>query len=153
MALCLADSLLQEGGFCGSSARLFFWQWWFEGCNNAFRHDRGKEHSVGLGGNISQSLYCMRPGERPPPEYGAAGEDSGIGSIMRLAPVPIFFSGSLPDALEFARRSSRTTHPGDTAAEACAFLAFLLHRALNRGKGRACARTFVKEAADAYVEE
>ena len=59
--------------------------------NNAFELDnsRGDKTSVGLGGNISQSLYAIKvDGSRPTPTYQADTEDSGNGSLMRLAPVP-----------------------------------------------------------------
>ena len=51
--------------------------------------------SVGLGGNISKSIHSMREGERPSEIFHSQGEDSGNGSLMRLAPIPIFFATPL----------------------------------------------------------
>lgn len=138
MGLCLADSLLYslsngDREFNGSDARARFHTWWFFGLNNAFRKDdnRGSKSSVGLGGNIANSIYCLRPGLSPPPAVENVNEDSGIGSIMRLAPVALAFHRSLPEARSAARASSFTTHPGPLAAECCSFLAHLLVRAIH----------------------
>lgn len=180
MALCMADSLLVCGGFDGSDLRVRFWNWWCRGYNNAFRYEPNRSGSVGLGGNISKSLYSMRPGVKPPPEFGREHEDAGIGSIMRLSPVPVFYHRDIEASVEFARASSLTTHPGALAAEACAFLAFTISRAVSSrkpvdltsdavasatqniaretggGEDRAGAprvdtRTFLEEAAEGYL--
>jgi hypothetical protein len=52
---------------------------------------------------------------------------------MRLAPIPIFYHADEELALKASIESSYTTHPGHIAADACAFLSFLIVRALNRG--------------------
>ena len=80
MALCLADSLLQSGsrifnaqplpsadtaGYNGSDLRARFFVWWELGYNNGFRYDLDRQYmgdlwsltSVGLGGNIGESLW------------------------------------------------------------------------------------------------
>jgi len=131
MGLCLADSLVLRRQLDGSDLRIRFWSWWFAGYNNAFRKDSSRSESVGLGGNISRSLYSLKPGVTPPPRFQSPSEDAGNGSLMRLAPVPIFFQ-SVPQEELFAhaRDSSYTTHPGIIAAEACCFLAFLIVHAL-----------------------
>ena len=94
MGLCLADSLLVCDGFDGSDLRRRFWKWWYRGYNNAFRFDteRHKKRSVGLGGNIGKSLFVMKT-EPVPPVYipPLPCDDSGNGSLMRLAPLPVFF--------------------------------------------------------------
>ena len=85
--------------------------------------------SVGLGGNISKSIRLV-PGETPPPAFESAGEDSGNGSLMRLAPIPIFFASDPAAARAHAARSSHTTHPGEMAAAACELLAYLVASAI-----------------------
>merc|ERR1712151_939930 len=79
MGLCMADSLILNRGFNGSDMRVRFWCWWNRGYNNAFRKDPERTSSVGLGGNISQSLKAL---ERynvstVPPAYEAKTEDAG----------------------------------------------------------------------------
>ena len=54
-------------------------------------------------------------------------DDSGNGSLMRLAPIPVFFCYHPIDiALNYARESSFTTHPGYIASEACAFMSYII---------------------------
>lgn len=160
MALCLADSLLKCGELDGVDVRLHFWSWWFCGLNNAFRKDQRRVGSVGLGGNISQSLYSMRPREAPSPTYEAQTADAGNGSLMRLAPIALHHlrasGASMAAAHTDAKRSSLTTHPGPIATEACAFLTHLLIAAMTRfspttgSAGAATARSFLISVADEY---
>merc|ERR1712130_295580 len=102
------------------------------GYNNAFRKDSSRNDSVGLGGNISASIFSMTEDYKISPRFERNSEDSGNGSLMRLAPIPIFFSSDWKQAEEFAKESSFTTHPGAIAAEACAFMTFLIVEAINR---------------------
>ena len=168
MALCIADSLLVRGGYDGSDIRIWFQNWWYNGLNNAFRLDhqrqaaygrwQGGSLSVGLGGNIAKSLAEVgrfaRTAERPPPRFQGAGEDAGNGSLMRLAPVPIFFHANIGAARRMAYESSLTTHPGPLAGEACAFLAHLIVRALHRDQSEPSAQTaaqFIDREATEYI--
>jgi ADP-ribosyl-[dinitrogen reductase] hydrolase len=57
---------------------------------------------------------------------------AGNGSLMRLAPVPMFYFKSPQEALERAGESSRTTHGAQTAVDACRYFAGLLVGALGR---------------------
>jgi hypothetical protein len=68
MGLCLADSLLTQNGYNGSNIRIWFWNWWNNGLNNAFRKDVvnrsalfsfSKSISVGLGGMYKYSYLSM----------------------------------------------------------------------------------------------
>lgn len=131
MGLCLSDSLLVREGYDGADMRVRFWNWWFRGYNNAFRLDPKRSKSVGLGGNISASLFDITDAQ-PKPRFEAVGEDAGNGSLMRLAPVPIYFHGNLNLATRASAESSYTTHPGSIAADACAFLGFLIAAAIAR---------------------
>jgi len=135
MGLCMADSLLLKQKFDGSDMRVRFWCWWYRGYNNAFRKDNSRSSSVGLGGNISKSLKAIstcRTTEAVSAAYEATSEDSGNGSLMRFAPIAIFMqtASDIRQALDVARRSSYTTHPGILAAEACALLCYVTIRAL-----------------------
>jgi ADP-ribosyl-[dinitrogen reductase] hydrolase len=51
---------------------------------------------------------------------------AGNGSIMRLAPVPLFYVQRPPEAIERAGESSRTTHGAREAIDGCRYLAALL---------------------------
>lgn len=158
MALCLADSLILKQQFDGSDLRKRFWCWYAEGLNNTFRFDqeRPKRLSFGLGYNIAKSLMALVPEQPIDPEYVNPGSsDSGNGALMRLAPVPIFYSSpqSLDLAIESAALSSLTTHPGFLATETAKFLAFLIHLGINRPEaGKPCsAREFLEVCCTDYI--
>jgi ADP-ribosyl-[dinitrogen reductase] hydrolase len=60
---------------------------------------------------------------------------AGNGSLMRLAPIPLFYFPDLEKAIHFAGESSRTTHGALEAVEACRLFAEMLFRVLS-GMGR-----------------
>ena len=110
-----------------------FWNWWLFGYNNSFGNDDDREEqtSVGLGGNIGLSMadigFDLDERGLPAPQYASDTDDAGNGSLMRLCPIAIFFSGHDPALLmHHARQSSFATHPGPVAAEACAVHAWLV---------------------------
>lgn len=56
---------------------------------------------------------------------------AGNGSLMRLAPIPIFYHTDLSAGIEAARRQSLATHGAAEAIDACAAYAELLIHAIN----------------------
>lgn len=152
MGLCMADSLLVRNGYDGRDIRIRFWNWWERGYNNTFRLDAERHESVGLGGNVSLSLLIMTRKTTLGPRYEGLGEDAGNGSVMRLAPVPIYFHADVDLAIRVSAESSYTTHPGPSAADACAFLGFLIVRAITRDKRcRKSAKRFLDDASAEYL--
>lgn len=156
MGLCMADSLIVRHCFDGSDMRVRFWCWWNRGYDNAFRRDPSRSGSVGLGGNIEKSLNAIsnvKDASEVAPAFEAIGEDAGNGSLMRFAPIAIFFqSHPLSELHEAARKSSYTTHPGIMAAETCALLGHLIARALQLPPGPVDARAFLDEfVAEYYI--
>ena len=102
MALCLADTLLVHQRLEPQDLRLRFLNWWAFGYNNAFGYDTASARhggSVGLGGNISQSMSEFYRHRTP---YTEAGDryTSGNGSLMRNGPVPVFFAHEREAALD-----------------------------------------------------
>lgn len=148
MGLCLADTLLARGSYDGSDARIRFHNWWFRGYNNAFGNDE-RIGSVGLGGNVAQSLRAMVPHQAPSPNYEASTQDAGNGTLMRLAPLPVFFSRDAEIAARRSAESSRSTHPGPVAAAAAAFLGYAIASAITRDAKPLLASEFL----DKVVEE
>ena len=55
---------------------------------------------------------------------------AGNGSIMRLAPVPMFFFPDVDRTIHFAGESSRTTHGAAECVAACRLFAYLISKAL-----------------------
>merc|ERR1712129_423962 len=152
MGLCMADSLILRGTYDGSDMRVRFWNWWFCSYNNAFRNDLTRTGSVGLGGSIAQSLRSIT-NATPPPRYEAGTEDAGNGSLMRLAPVPIFYHKDLSAAAKWSAESSFTTHPGPIAAAVCGFLGFVIAKAIGQGSAPASsAADFLDKCTKEYLE-
>jgi len=143
MGACIADTLLVRQKLDGSDIRSRFWQWWNVGYNNAFKFskDRSPYDSVGLGGNIAKSLQSIQGKTFAdiPEKFEENNQDSGNGGLMRLAPIPIFFSDQeVATVMENARLSSETTHPGYLASRAAEFMAFFIHWAINRAASYSC---------------
>jgi ADP-ribosylglycohydrolase len=68
---------------------------------------------------------------------------AGNGSIMRLAPVPLYYAGRPEEAIQKAADSSRTTHGAPVAVDACRYLAGLIVGALRgASKEELTARVF-----------
>lgn len=159
MGLCMADSLILRRCFDGSDMRIRFWCWWFRGYNNAFRNDSSRESqkSIGLGGNTQKSLILLDDfagGGEVPPVFESACEDAGNGSLMRLAPIPIFLhSASFEELCRTARESSITTHPGFVAAEACALLAHLVRQAIRRAPGPVNVQEFLEAETQEFYDK
>ncbi len=124
MALCLAESLI-EHGFNPYDQMTRYVKWYRQGymsCN-------GRCFDIGL--TTRQSLEKFEyTGD---PFSGTTDEQSaGNGSIMRLAPVVLYYFGrDITTVLQSASASSRTTHGAPAAVDACKYLAYLIYRALS----------------------
>ena len=126
MGLCLADSLLMnKGELKPHDLMRRFLCWWYGGYNNAFRNNSTPRHSVGLGGNISQSFSRYKDYQEEETKAGNK-NTSGNGSIMRNAAIPICFHYDINKACEKARKQSLVTHQGVEAKECCSLLTHII---------------------------
>jgi ADP-ribosyl-[dinitrogen reductase] hydrolase len=57
-------------------------------------------------------------------------QTAGNGSLMRLAPVALFYAPTIDEVVQFSAQSSRTTHGAPEAVECCQLLGFVLTRCL-----------------------
>ena len=112
MALCLADSLLECDGFDPVDQLRRFVRWYREG----YHSSTGRCFDIGV--TVRRALI----------RFETTGESwcgstdpmsAGNGSIMRLAPVPLFFAPNPGVAIARAGDSSRTTHGVNDAVDAC----------------------------------
>lgn len=146
MSLCLADSLLaNNGALDGSDLRMRFWTWWADGLNNSSRLADKQQVSFGLGYNIAESLLPLAPNRRIDPVFLPTRDNSGNGSLMRLAPVVVLHGGiaGAEEALaRMAISSSLTTH-SSSAGECCKFLALLCYQMIRRRSTETDLRGFV----------
>jgi len=111
MALCLAESLI-TAGFNPEDQMQRYVRWWRTG------HMSCTRSCFDIG--ITTRSALARFEETGEPFAGSVDEFSaGNGSLMRLAPVPLFFWRSAPVAILRSGESSRTTHGAAAAVDAC----------------------------------
>jgi ADP-ribosyl-[dinitrogen reductase] hydrolase len=124
MALCLADSLLADGGLDQRDLMARFVRWW----------QRGERSATGCCFDIGNTTRAalQRFIETGDPVSGSRDPSTGgNGSLMRLAPVAIRWHADSAFAAEAARRQSEVTHGAAEALEACVFFAELLVEAID----------------------
>lgn len=129
MALCLAESLLECGGFDARDQMRRYYRWSREG----YLSSTGT--CFDIGNTVAGALRRFRPGRQETEGNPYAGSTdpatAGNGSLMRLAPVPLYFAGAGPvEAIARAGESSRTTHGAPAAVDACRYMAGLILGAL-----------------------
>ncbi len=119
MALCLADSLITTRTFDARDQMERYVRWQREG----YLSSTGK--CFDIGNTVRGALRTFEStGE---PFAGPTGEmTAGNGSLMRLAPIPMFFHGRNADPVALAGESSRTTHGAAVAVDACRYLSALI---------------------------
>lgn len=123
MAICLAESLLAQQGFDPRDQMERYVRWWKQGENSS----TGRCFDIGttvLHG-LQEYLHTGKPysGSKSPMA-------AGNGSLMRLAPVVLFYFPDLSKTINYAGESSRTTHAAEECVDACGFFATLLFGAL-----------------------
>ena len=123
MALCLAQSLIECDGFDAADQMRRYLRW----ADDGYLSSSGR--CFDIGNTVSNALARFRrTGE---PHAGSTDPFSaGNGSLMRLAPVPMFFADDPREAIARAAESSRTTHGALEAVDACRYFAGLLTAAL-----------------------
>ena len=119
MALCLAESLIECQGFDPKHQLKTYNRWYREG----YLSSTGRCFDIG---NATRAAL---------EEFAATGEPycgstdpraAGNGSIMRLAPVPLFYAEQPEEAIAKSADSSRTTHAAPTTIDACRYLGALI---------------------------
>lgn len=123
MALCLAESLVEKRGFDPTDQMQRYVRWWKEG------HLSCTGECFDIGNATRKALWnFVYTGEAM---SGSTDPNSaGNGSLMRLAPVPMFHAGDPRQAIELSAKSSKTTHGAATAVDACRYYAALIIGAL-----------------------
>ncbi|MEW5920982.1 MAG: ADP-ribosylglycohydrolase family protein [Bacillota bacterium] len=124
MALCLAESLVKCRGFDPVDQLKRYLKWYRQG------HLSSTGSCFDIGNTVFSAL--LRFEKTKEPYCGSSDpQQAGNGSIMRLAPVPLFFSGNPHEAIARSGESSLTTHGARTAVDACRYLGALLVGAVN----------------------
>jgi ADP-ribosyl-[dinitrogen reductase] hydrolase len=124
MALCLATSLIEQRDFNPIDQLERYVRWWREG----YLSSTGTCFDIG---STVRSALARFLQTREPYPGSTDPHTAGNGSIMRLAPVVLYFARQPEQAIHFAAESSRTTHGTAEAIDACRYFASLMLDALN----------------------
>jgi ADP-ribosylglycohydrolase len=124
MALCMAESLIACKGFDPMHQMETYIRWYRDG------HWSCKGHCFDIGTTTNSALHRFER-TRQPYCGSTNAEASGNGSIMRLAPTPLFFARRPSDAVRRSADSSRTTHGSVHCVDACRYLGGLIVAALD----------------------
>ena len=124
MALCLAQSLIDCKGFDANDQMIKYSKW----------YDEGYMSSTGtcfdIGNTTRKSLDDFAITNNP---YSGEKDirSCGNGSIMRLAPIPMYYYQEPKKALKYAALSSKTTHAHSLCFDACRYMAGIIVGLLN----------------------
>ncbi|MEI6808173.1 MAG: ADP-ribosylglycohydrolase family protein [bacterium] len=124
LALCLAESLVERKCFDPVDQLARFVRWYRDG------HLSSTGRCFDIGATTASALRRFEATHEP--FCGSTDPHAaGNGSIMRLAPVPLFFACSPAEAIENSGDSSRTTHGAEACVDACRHMGGLLVGAVN----------------------
>ena len=123
MALCLAESLIECKGFDARDQMERYVRWWREG------HWSSNGQCFDIGNTVGAALRRFLQ-EQEPFSGSTHPRSAGNGSLMRLAPVVMYFAPDRDAAIHHAGESSRTTHGAPEAVDACRYYAAVLTAAL-----------------------
>lgn len=123
MALCLAESLVERGGFDPADQMRRYLRWRDDG------HLSSTGECFDIGNTVEQALETFR--ETGDPYAGPTDPRSaGNGSLMRIAPIALRWAHAPEEAVRLAGLCSRTTHGAPAAVDACRYFTGLLVGAL-----------------------
>jgi ADP-ribosylglycohydrolase len=128
MALCLAESLIERRSFDATDQMQRYLRWYRDG------HLSSTGYCFDIGNTTREALTRFEKSGEPfsgPTHPNAAGN----GSIMRLAPVPLFYARDPGEAIERSADSSRATHGAPNCVDACRYFGALIVGAVN-GAGK-----------------
>jgi ADP-ribosylglycohydrolase len=124
MALCLAESLVEKQGFDPVDQLERYVSWYRHGHFSC----TGRCFDIGTTTWTALETFIAT---RNPYSGSTSSHAAGNGSIMRLAPVPMFFASQPIEAIEKSGESSRTTHGATTCIDACRYFGGLIAGAIN----------------------
>ncbi len=123
MALALADSIAQAGWDLNDQAARYV-RWWRTGAYSV------NDRCFDIGITTRSALHQFERTGDAKTSGDRSERSSGNGSLMRLAPVPIYFADRFPHAVEElatrAAESSVPTHASPQCLSACRYFALIL---------------------------
>jgi ADP-ribosyl-[dinitrogen reductase] hydrolase len=124
MALCLAHSLIFKRGFDAIDQMNRYCNWYQHG----YMSSNGRCFDIGITVRGALERYLKT---QEPFAGSTAADTAGNGSLMRLAPIAIFYRNQPNDMGHWAAESSRTTHATQACLEACRLFATVLACAIS----------------------
>lgn len=128
MALCLAASLLHQGGFDAADQMNRYCNWRSVG----YMSSTGECFDIGITVARALDRYLV---SKDPFAGSTDPKTAGNGALMRLAPIPMFYRSSEQETARYAQESTRTTHAAPEALD-CSLLFGLQLRAALLGASR-----------------
>ena len=146
MALCLAESLVACQGMDLSDQMERYVRWYREG----YLSSTGACFDIG---NTVRTALVNFERTGNPLSGSKDPYSAGNGSIMRLAPVPMFYANDIAASIRQSGESSKTTHGTSPAVDACRYFGALICGALNGiGKGKLLSDNYY-QAESPLIEE
>ena len=119
MALCLAQSLIDKNGFDAKDQMDKYLSWYEDGYFST------RLECFDIGNTVAKALASYKNTDEP--FSGIAGDNnSGNGSLMRLAPIALYYYQDKEALIKYAAQSSQTTHKSELAVDACIYYAQLI---------------------------
>jgi ADP-ribosyl-[dinitrogen reductase] hydrolase len=123
MALCLASSLIHRQGFDAADQMNRYCNW----KNYGYMSSTGSCFDIGMTVSSALERYIATGN----PMAGSTDpRSSGNGSLMRLAPIPMFYYADLEQVERYSGLSSQTTHASEECIEACKLFGRMIAMAL-----------------------
>jgi ADP-ribosyl-[dinitrogen reductase] hydrolase len=129
MALCLATSLVEQGKFDARDQMQRYVRWYEDG----YLSSNGRCFDIG---NTTRAALQRFKRTGDPFSGSTDSFSAGNGSLMRLAPVTLFYYPDRDLTWFYTAESSRTTHASQECLDACRYFGDLLFLAL-AGKDKA----------------
>ena len=119
LALCLAESLIEKKGFDPVDQLERYVRWYRHG------HLSSTGRCFDVGGTTSHALHTFEQTRNP---FSGSTDKwaAGNGSLMRLAPVPLFYQNQPDLGIKLSGESSRTTHGSILCVDACRYFGGLI---------------------------
>lgn len=125
MALCLATSLLECGGFDAADQMRRYCRWMDEG----YLSCTGECFDIGM--TVCDALRRFQDDEDEAFAGSTDPRTAGNGCLMRLAPVPMYYFSDRGSAIAHAGDSARTTHGAQECIDASRLFGAMLWLALS----------------------
>jgi len=129
MALCLAQSLIEKNGTDQKDQLSKYLKWFEDGYMSA------NGRSIGCGKVTLRALYRYMSRDCSECGNSRLTKGAGNGSLMRIAPVALFYAHDIKLAMKMATKSSLTTHGLPICADASMYMTGLIIGAIE-GKSK-----------------